>query len=190
MKIIRDLCNPQPSDEIITLETFADQHGLTLEIHERREHRGWDRYYVYFSRCDVKDGIFLRSEFGNGATEQLAINDYATRLSGKTLVIWSGSGSTKVSVPTLIGSGLDGRGHESADSDRRRLMAATMRFISIKRRSPVASGEYLVLTKKDLIKTRYWHADIQVWTVPGSVRVDSDVQGWRRKPQVGMEGDE
>ena len=65
-----------------------------------------------------------------------------------------------------------------------------MRFISIDRRDPVTSGLYLVLDDKGNVTTRFWHADIRVWTVPGSVRTDKNVRGWRRKPQTGLEGDE
>lgn len=41
---------------------------------------------VSFQCCEVKDGIFLISEFGTGSTFNEAVDDYLEKISGKQLV--------------------------------------------------------------------------------------------------------
>lgn len=72
-----------------SFEQFADAHGLVLEIHERPRSIEGDgmRFYAHFKRAEVKDRGGLLSLNGNGATKQAAIEEYAKRLRGQTLVI-------------------------------------------------------------------------------------------------------
>ena len=77
-----------------TLEAFADQHGLTMEIVERTRTdlaRCFDyskmRFYAGFKGVDVSDGCMLIGSVGNGGTEDDALRDYARQISGKKLVI-------------------------------------------------------------------------------------------------------
>lgn len=75
--------------EQITLSDFADKHNLILEIHERlpQNMRGGDRFFAFFSHCEVKENNCLISVHGNGSTPDKAIFDYTTEISGKLLVV-------------------------------------------------------------------------------------------------------
>lgn len=83
MKIERKLVKEQ------TLEKFAEENNLVLQIFERssdmRQYTG-ARYYCKFDGIEVKDGHLLISITGNGNTEKDAIKDYTKRISEKTLV--------------------------------------------------------------------------------------------------------
>lgn len=70
-----------------TIEAFANEHDLTMEIVER-DPISWElgRYYAHFKGCEVKDDRFLASVSGNGSTMNEAITEYTKRISGKTLV--------------------------------------------------------------------------------------------------------
>lgn len=79
--------------EEMTLNEFAKKYDLEMVVRERdREimsmphigHGG--RFYAYFKRTEVKDGSILCGSFGNGATPEDAINNYACEISGKRLV--------------------------------------------------------------------------------------------------------
>ena len=75
-----------------TIEAFAEQHDLTMEIHERRRSIGAkDRFYAIFKSCEVKKGHYLLGSFGDGDTPEHAILQYAKNISGKVLVFnaWS-----------------------------------------------------------------------------------------------------
>lgn len=78
--------------ERCSLEAFADKHGLTMEIHERTPMdmgSRWTpncRYYASFEDCEVKDGSVLCGAFGDGATPDEAMAEYAARISGQRLV--------------------------------------------------------------------------------------------------------
>ncbi len=66
------------------LSTFADEHNLVLEIHER-----WAndmRYFAFFRGCEVKSDAILSTKFGNGSTPNKAVRAYAENISGKLLV--------------------------------------------------------------------------------------------------------
>ena len=68
---------------------FADSHGLTMEVRERTGDlgRGHSRYYAHFTDAETKDGGCLVGTFGNGATKDSAIADYAEELRGRLLVV-------------------------------------------------------------------------------------------------------
>jgi hypothetical protein len=71
-----------------TIEAFADEHGLVMDVHERRFDLGHARrFYAAFRHAEIKDGCILRGAYGDGATEQDAIAAYAREISMKRLVI-------------------------------------------------------------------------------------------------------
>jgi len=81
MRVVREFI---PS---VYLENFADKHGLVLHITERTVYRTpEERYFSYFEKCEVKVGNGLVGEFGDGCTPFHAVQDYARRISRKTLV--------------------------------------------------------------------------------------------------------
>lgn len=83
MKIVRYPIKTKRLDE------FADEYGLILEIHERRDtQRGsLKKYFVNFPNVEVLRGAFLESLYGQGDTEWDAVVDYTKNLSGKPIVI-------------------------------------------------------------------------------------------------------
>jgi hypothetical protein len=85
------------------VEKFADEYGLVMEIHERSHRPGPTRFYATFQKTDILDGPFLRGEFGDGATEQEAIRNYALAIQGRILVVDAGKSSRReLVVPILI----------------------------------------------------------------------------------------
>lgn len=76
----------------LSVQEFADQHQLTMEIHERskREFPMLERYYAFFEACEVKEGSVLVGVFGNGETPEDAMKDYAEKISEKRLVFFAG----------------------------------------------------------------------------------------------------
>ena len=80
----------------MTLEAFADKHGLVMEVRDRGLGRGnLPRYYASFRDVEGKDGCILSSITGNGDTEGAAIADYARNLSGQLCVYKSHSGERR-----------------------------------------------------------------------------------------------
>jgi hypothetical protein len=72
----------------MTLEQFAEAHGLTMQINERAlPERHPARFYASFEDCEVKDGSILCSAFGDGPTPEEAMATYADAISLKQLVI-------------------------------------------------------------------------------------------------------
>lgn len=73
----------------MTLQGFAEQHNLVMEINERdpNEHPNLPRYYASFEHCEVKGDGVLIGEFGNGETPEEAMENYAKRISNKRLVL-------------------------------------------------------------------------------------------------------
>jgi hypothetical protein len=73
-----------------TIESFAEQHGLVMEVHERDLQNVYlspsCRWYAKFSDCEVAERGMLRGAFGNGSTQDGAIAAYAEEISGKRLV--------------------------------------------------------------------------------------------------------
>jgi len=90
-----------------TLEEFADEHGLILEINERSpesiamSHIGESgRFYARFKGAEEKDGILLKGTFGNGSTELKAVNHYINKISEKLLVINAYNSETRKEIQT------------------------------------------------------------------------------------------
>ena len=82
MKIVRYPIKKVPP---MDLETFADNNGLVLEIHEVENPAG---FHVYFKDLIIK-GRSLR--YGRGATEIGAVKDYISKISEQDLVYMAGS---------------------------------------------------------------------------------------------------
>lgn len=73
---------------VATIQEFADQHNLVMEVHERpSSFKNLGRFYATFKDCEVKGGSFLIGKFGDGETPEEAIADYAATISGETLVV-------------------------------------------------------------------------------------------------------
>jgi hypothetical protein len=77
----------------MTLEAFADKHGLTMEIGERTRldlHHSFkyeeNRFYASFKDVDVLETHVIVGAHGNGGSEDAAMQDYAEKISGKLLV--------------------------------------------------------------------------------------------------------
>lgn len=75
--------------EQTTIEDFAERHGLVMEIHERPKPIGDPaRYYAHFKSAEAREGsCCLIGLFGNGATPEEAVAEYATEISLRTLII-------------------------------------------------------------------------------------------------------
>lgn len=71
------------------LAGFADYHGLEMVVRERdAEFAGGNwRFYAHFKDAEVMERGCLCGEFGNGATPDLAMRDYAIRIAGKRIAI-------------------------------------------------------------------------------------------------------
>lgn len=87
-----------------TIEGFADKNGLIMEVHERTHVDSPERFYAHFENAEVKDGIILIGNFGNGHTPKEAIENYAKEISGKLLVIraMSKKNRREIYVPVLV----------------------------------------------------------------------------------------
>ena len=76
-----------------------------MEVNERRVPIGSPaRYYALFKSCDVKDGCLLVGSFGNGATPEEAIANYAPKIALRTLVYkaFSKNERKEMKVPRLV----------------------------------------------------------------------------------------
>lgn len=74
----------------MTIEEFAEKHGLTMVLTERRKQYirvPHERWLAHFDNCETKDGCILSGTYGQGATTKEAIADYADKITGKLLVI-------------------------------------------------------------------------------------------------------
>ncbi len=92
-----------PEQEILD---FEKENNLTLKVNERPDHRNHKlkKYYVSFSRGEIKDGSFLIGMCGNGDTIDQAIADYCIRISCRTLVLnaFDKSGRNEIHLPRLL----------------------------------------------------------------------------------------
>jgi hypothetical protein len=105
----------------MTIEEFAEKNELEMEIHERPRPVGDpSRYYAHFRRAEVKDGGMLVGSYGDGATPELAIENYAPQISLRRLVIDAYSEQRReLEVPRLVravgDSASDREGSEAND---------------------------------------------------------------------------
>jgi hypothetical protein len=58
-----------------------------MEVHERSHIDSPTRFYAHFFDAEISEGRILVGSFGNGRTEEEAIENYAAEISGKVLVI-------------------------------------------------------------------------------------------------------
>jgi len=69
------------------LADFADHEMLEVSVFERPlPENDPSRFYAYFDDTEVKDRGCLVGAYGNGATPEEAISEYADSISLKTLV--------------------------------------------------------------------------------------------------------
>lgn len=94
----------------MTLEAFADLHGLKMKVLERTRtdlHPSFKyermRFCAHFDNVDVKEGGCLGSHHGNGGTDGEAMAEYARNISGKCLVIdaWKPESRKEIYAPEL-----------------------------------------------------------------------------------------
>lgn len=76
--------------EDLSIDEFADRHGLTMTVRERspKYMRTEDcRFYASFDYCDtIGDGVLIGT-FGNGATADAAIANYAKDISHERIMV-------------------------------------------------------------------------------------------------------
>ena len=86
----------------MTIQAFADKHGLVMEIHERERPSDANmRFWANFKLAEVREGCCLAGVLGNGATPKDAVREYATKISLKTLVIDAFHDRKEIKVPRL-----------------------------------------------------------------------------------------
>ena len=94
-----------------SLEEFADEHNLVMEVVEREHHgniygNGYhvSRFYAHFKKVDIKEGFCLIGSTGNGETQEEAIEDYMREISNKLIVFdaFSETDRKELWVPNLI----------------------------------------------------------------------------------------
>lgn len=93
----------------MTLEEFADTHGLTMEVHERSGLYGFpeghsSRWYAHFKNAEVRHGeSCLRSAYGNGRTPEEAIANYEPEISEQELIVNAGTPARReIPVPIIV----------------------------------------------------------------------------------------
>jgi len=95
-----------------TLEEFADEHGLIMEVNERdnetvefikKVHGIDDKYYARFKDTLISRPPMLEGTSGNGNTPVEAIRDYKSQISLKILKMQGPGVEDKyIDVPRLI----------------------------------------------------------------------------------------
>lgn len=74
-----------------TLAEFAEANELVMSVVERSLPVGDPyRFYAKFDNTEVSEGAVLNSDYGNGATPEEAVADYARRISLRVLVVNAG----------------------------------------------------------------------------------------------------
>lgn len=98
MKIERISSKPR-----ITIEQFAEEHDLVMQVQEpiRAGSPGLDgKFRARFKGAEIAENGFLWGTSSWGLTESDAINEYAKRISGKTIRLIGGK---RINVPELLG---------------------------------------------------------------------------------------
>jgi len=85
-----------------TIEAFAEDNDLVMEVYDRGPHRLRPQYYACFEGAEIKEGSSLVGVFGDGVSPEAAIRAYAKEISGKLLVVgaWS-TNRREIRVPVL-----------------------------------------------------------------------------------------
>ena len=74
--------------ERMSVQEFANKHGLTMKVDERATNYWPDaRWYARFDNFELKEGSCLVSTYGNGSTVDEAIANYCKEISEKHGVI-------------------------------------------------------------------------------------------------------
>lgn len=89
---------------VSTIEAFAEEHGLTMEVIERgKDARSDMRYFAHFKNAEVMCGGLLIGAFGNGPTPEAAISAYAIEISEERIAVGAGRADRKeYQVPRLV----------------------------------------------------------------------------------------
>lgn len=87
-----------------TIDKFAEQHDLLMVVCERCvAYSHAMRYYAHFDCAEIKEGDVLRGVCGDGNRPNEAIDDYASLIEMKTLVIDAMKPTRReIQVPRLI----------------------------------------------------------------------------------------
>lgn len=94
--------------ERITIDDFAKQHGLVMQVHERSNaelsHAWTNKFFCYFEFLEELDGRVLHATAGNGKTPNDAIKGYCREISNKLMVYKAGSKKLRkeINVPTIL----------------------------------------------------------------------------------------
>ena len=80
-----------------TIQAFAESYDLTMRV-RYRDDSSLPPVYANFARTEVKNGVILEGEFGNGDTEEEAIGNYAKAISGKLLVVNTFSAGSRMEI--------------------------------------------------------------------------------------------
>lgn len=72
-----------------TLEAFANEHGLVMQVFERSASLSTpsQRFYARFEDTEVMERGLLRGIYGEGPNPDAAIQDYASRLAGTRIAV-------------------------------------------------------------------------------------------------------
>ncbi len=82
MQIERDLI------EKMSLQEFADRHNLVMRISERRPPlENLERFIASFKNVEVVGDGVLSSLYGDGPTEEIAMQNYAKQLSHTLIAV-------------------------------------------------------------------------------------------------------
>ena len=92
----------------MTLLEFADIIGKNIEIRYvpgRKEIESGEPapFYCHFEKASVKDGVFLRSNFGNGKSPEEAMRNYCADIRGQCLVFDGYQNRQEYNVPDTLG---------------------------------------------------------------------------------------
>ena len=99
MKIRRTTIHETTTHEA-TISEFAEEHDLTLSVHEQRGPCDYGQFWVHFDDAEIKDAGCLLLVHGDGASELEAIADYAAKISSKRLVVNAyGENSREIDAP-------------------------------------------------------------------------------------------
>ena len=85
----------------MTIEQFAEEHDLVMQVQEPlgAGSPGLDgKFRAHLKGAEIAENGFLWSASSWGLTESDAINEYAKRISGKTIRLASGK---RINVPEL-----------------------------------------------------------------------------------------
>lgn len=90
-----------------TIEDFADEYDLIMEVTERRPElcgfENYNKHYACFQSAEIAAGGILQGAHGNGATPEAAIRDYKRNIAGRTLVVDAMKLSRReIQVPILV----------------------------------------------------------------------------------------